>query len=74
MPSLKSTFTFAIDTKILDLFFKDCDKKGYTKSAIIQQIIIDYLEFGLREFTPSTTRSKTTSHQIDNAVKKEVND
>ena len=34
----------------------------------------DYLEYGLREFTPSTSRSKTTSHQIDNAVKKEVND
>ena len=64
MPSLKSTFTFAIDTKILDLFFKDCDKKGYTKSAIIQQIIIDYLENGLREFTPSTTRSKTTHNNL----------
>ena len=71
---MKSTFTFAIDTKVLEYFMKHCEKKGYTKSAIIQQIIIDYLEFGLREFTPSTTRSKTTSHQIDNAVKKEVND
>ena len=70
---MKSTFTFAIETKVLEHFMKDCDKKGYTKSAIIQQIIIDYLEYGLREFTPSTSRSKTTSHQIDNAVKKEVN-
>ena len=60
---MKSTFTFAIDTKILDLFFKDCQKKGYTKSAIIQQIIIDYLENGLREFPP-TARSKTTHDNL----------
>ena len=67
---MKSTFTFAIDTKVLELLFKHCDKKGFTKSAIIQQIIIDYLEYGLREF-PSTTRSKTTP-RFDNSQKEAI--
>ena len=61
---MKSTFTFAIDTKVLEYFMKHCEKKGYTKSAIIQQIIIDYLEFGLREFTPNPKRSKTTHNRL----------
>ena len=70
---MKSTFTSAIDTKLLENFYRLCEKKGVSKSSIIQQLIIEYLENGLRE-DPSTTRSKTTSRQIDNAVKKEVND
>ena len=70
---MKSTFTSAIDTKVLEHFYKVCEKKGVSKSSIMQQLILEYLENGLRE-DPSTTRSKTTSHQIDNAVKKEVND
>ena len=73
MKSLKSTFTSAIDTKVLEHFYKVCEKKGVSKSSIMQQLILEYLENGLRE-DPSTTWSKTTSHQIDNAVKKEVND
>jgi hypothetical protein len=73
MREMKSTITIAIDTKPLENFYKVCEKKGVSKSSIMQQLILEYLENGLRD-DPSTTRSKTTSRQIDNAVKKEVND
>ena len=63
MKGYKSTFTSAIDTKVLEHFYEVCEKKGVSKSSIIQQLIIEYLENGLRE-DPSTTRSKTTP-QID---------
>jgi len=56
---MKSVQTSSIDTKVLESFTKHCLKKGVSKSSIIQQIIIDYLEFGLRE-NPSTLRSRTT--------------
>ena len=59
MKGFKSTFTSAIDTKVLEHFCEVCEKKGVSKSSIIQQLIIEYLENGLRE-DPSTTRSKTT--------------
>ena len=54
-----STFTFAIRTKDLERFMKHCEKKGVSKSSVIRKIIINYLEFGLRE-NPSTLRSRTT--------------
>ena len=69
---MKSTITISIDTKPLENFYKLCEKKGVSKSSIMQQLIIEYLENGLRE-DPSTTRSKTTP-RFDNAVKMEVND
>jgi len=56
---MKSTFTFSIETKVLENFFRQCEKSGFVKSAIIEVLIIDFLENGLRE-NPSTTRSKTT--------------
>jgi len=59
---MKSTFTFAIDTKVLENFFQSCEKRGFVKSAIIQELILEYLENGLRD-DPSTTRSKTTPQQ-----------
>ena len=71
MKSMKSTITIAIDTKPLENFYKLCEKKGVSKSSIMQQLIIEYLENGLRE-DPSTTRSKTTP-RFDNS-QKEVND
>ena len=71
MMKMKSTFTSAIDTKVLEHFYEVCEKKGVSKSSIIQQLILEYLDNGLRE-DPSTTRSKTTSRQIDNASQKEA--
>jgi len=38
---------------------KHCEKKGVSKSSVIRKIIINYLEFGLRE-NPSTPRSRIT--------------
>ena len=72
MKSMKSTITIAIDTKPLENFYKVCEKKGVSKSSIMQQLILEYLENGLRE-DPSTTGRKQHSG-FDNAVKKEVND
>ena len=69
---MKSTITISIDTKPLENFYKLCEKKGVSKSSIMQQLIIEYLENGLRE-DPSTTGRKQHSG-FDNAVKKEVND
>ena len=69
---MKSTITISIDTKPLQNFYKVCEKKGVSKSSIIQQLILEYLENGLRE-DPSTTGRKQHSG-FDNAVKKEVND
>ena len=69
---MKSTITIAIDTKPLENFYKVCEKKGVSKSSIMQQLILEYLENGLRE-DPSTTGRKQHSG-FDNAVKKEVND
>ena len=69
---MKSVLTSSIDTKVLETFTKHCLKKGYTKSSIIQQIIIDYLEFGLREFSPNP-RSKNNIRQIDKS-QNEVSD
>ena len=65
---MKSTFTFSIETKVLENFFQSCEKKGFAKSAIIELLIIDFLENGLRE-NPSTSRSKTTQ---TNAIKGRV--
>ena len=67
---MKSTITSAIDTKVLQHFYKVCEKKGVSKSSIIQQVIIEYLENGLRE-DPSTTRSKTTP-RFDNSQKEAI--
>jgi hypothetical protein len=69
---MKSTITISIDTKPLENFYKVCEKKGVSKSSIMQQLILEYLENGLRE-DPSTTGRKQHSG-FDNAVKKEVND
>ena len=69
---MKSTITISIDTKPLENFYKLCEKKGVSKSSIMQQLILEYLENGLRE-DPSTTGRKQHSG-FDNAVKKEVND
>ena len=69
---MKSTITISIDTKPLQNFYKVCEKKGVSKSSIMQQLILEYLENGLRE-DPSTTGRKQHSG-FDNAVKKEVND
>ena len=69
---MKATITSEIDTKVLEHFYKVCEKKGVSKSSIIQQLIIEYLENGLRE-DPSTTGRKQHSG-FDNAVKKEVVD
>jgi hypothetical protein len=66
---MKSTFTFAIDTKVLDNFFTNCEEKGFVKSAILQQLVIEYLENGLRD-DPSTTRSKTTPRQSNEGIVK----
>ena len=57
---MKATITSAIDTKVLEHFYKVCEKKGVSKSSIMQQLILEYLENGLRE-DPSTTRSKQHS-------------
>jgi hypothetical protein len=45
---MKSTFTSSIDTKTLEMFFKKTHDEGVTKSAIIQKLILEYLENGLR--------------------------
>jgi hypothetical protein len=66
---MKSTYTFAIDTEVLENFFETCEKKGFIKSAILQQLVIEYLENGLRD-DPSTTRSKTTPRQSNKGIVK----
>ena len=45
---MKSTFTSSIDTKTLEIFFKKTHDEGVTKSAIIQKLVLEYLENGLR--------------------------
>ena len=65
---MKSTFTVSIDSKTLQEFFDTTYKQGVTKSAILQKLVLEYLENGLREY-PSTSLPKTT-HPID---KKGVN-
>jgi metal-responsive CopG/Arc/MetJ family transcriptional regulator len=45
---LKSTITISVDTKVLEDFYRTCEKKGVSKSSILQQLIIEYLENGLR--------------------------
>ena len=57
---MKSTITISIDTKPLQNFYKVCEKKGVSKSSIMQQLILEYLENGLRE-DPSTTGRKQHS-------------
>jgi len=69
---MKSTITISVDTPVLEHFYRKCEKKGVSKSSIMQQLIIEYLENGLRG-DPSTTGRKQHSG-FDNAVKKEVND
>ena len=44
-------------------------EKGFVKSAILQQLVIEYLENGLRD-DPSTTRSKTTPRQSNEGIVK----
>ena len=65
---MKSTFTVSIETKTLQEFYDTTHKQGVVKSAILQKLILEYLENGLREY-PSTSMPKTT-HPID---KKGVN-
>jgi hypothetical protein len=60
---MKSTYTVSIETKTLQEFYDKTHKQGVVKSAIIQQLISEYLEYGLREY-PSTSLPKTT-HPID---------
>ena len=45
---MKSTFTVSIDSKILQEFFDTTYKQGVVKSAIIQKLVLEYLENGLR--------------------------
>ena len=45
---MKSTFTVSIDSKTLQEFFDTTHKQGVVKSAILQQLILEYLENGLR--------------------------
>ena len=45
---MKSTFTVSVDTKTLEKFFETTHKQGVTKSAILQKLILEYLENGLR--------------------------
>ena len=54
---MKSTITISVDTKPLENFYKVCEKKGVSKSSIMQQLILEYLENGLRD-DPSTTGRK----------------
>jgi len=68
---MKSTLTTSHDSEVLQKFYDVTYKKGVTKSAIIQQLILEYLENGLRD-KPLTTMSKTTSQQIDIASQKEA--
>ena len=68
---MKSTITIAIDTKPLENFYKVCEKKGVSKSSIMQQLILEYLENGLRN-NPQPQRSKTTP-PLQNASCKGVN-
>ena len=62
------TLSIHIEEKLLDKFYSHCQKKGHVQSAIIEKLIIEFLENGLREFPP-TSMPKTT-HPID---KKGVN-
>jgi hypothetical protein len=45
---MKSTITISVDTPVLEHFYRKCEKKGVSKSSILQQLIIEYLENGLR--------------------------
>jgi hypothetical protein len=45
---MKSTFTVSVDTEILQKFFDTTHKQGLVKSAILQKLILEYLENGLR--------------------------
>jgi hypothetical protein len=45
---MKSTFTVSIDSKTLQEFFDTTYKQGVVKSAIIQKLVLEYLENGLR--------------------------
>ena len=62
------TLSINLEEKLADKFYFHCQKKGVVKSAILEKLIIEYLEYGLREY-PSTSLPKTT-HPID---KKGVN-
>ena len=65
---MKAILSTSIESKVLEHFIQQCEKSGYVKSAIIEVLIIDFLENGLRE-NPSTSRSKTTQ---TNAIKGRV--
>ena len=45
---MKSTITVSIDSKVLENFYDTTYKQGVVKSAIIQELILEYLENGLR--------------------------
>ena len=51
---MKATITISVDVPVLEHFYRKCEKKGVSKSSIMQQLIIEYLENGLRG-DPSTT-------------------
>ena len=68
---MKSTFTVSIDSKTLQEFFDTTYKQGVVKSAIIQKLVLEYLENGLRN-NPQPQRSKTTP-PLQNASCKGVN-
>ena len=59
---MKATITVSIDHKVLEKFYDTTYNQGVVKSAIIQELIIEYLENGLRS-NPQPLRSKTTPSQ-----------
>jgi len=69
---MKSTITVSIDSKVLENFYDTTYKQGVVKSAIIQELILEYLENGLRS-NPQPPRSKTTP-PLQNASCKGVNE
>ena len=69
---MKATITVSIDHKVLEKFYDTTYKQGVVKSQIIQELILEYLENGLRS-NPQPQRSKTT-HLSLNASSQGVNE
>ena len=55
---MKSTITVSIDSKVLENFYDTTYKQGVVKSAIIQELILEYLENGLRSNPQPRTRKQ----------------